>query len=250
MKKNKIKLIERHIYLENWLKERFPNNVTNMTDTELLKYFTICFINKHDVEYLLEAHFLPKEEFENKDLSEQLIDKLSKKYSISKDKVIKRASQVNDMYNMLNNLQKQEKRKLKKPKIEKSTDSISDIIDEYIKKENNDELDRKIILEKWLEENYNSDKNSMINFIYMVFNENDAAYLVRSYLMPRSEIIEVIKKYGSHDGVGFEYVISILMKEYELSREEVVARIEEAIIVDYIYNEEKKNSKKVKQKIK
>ena len=46
MKKNKQELIERCIYLEKWLKNNYPSN---MTDDELIDYFSSYFANKHDV---------------------------------------------------------------------------------------------------------------------------------------------------------------------------------------------------------
>ena len=95
MKKNKQELIERYIYLEKWLKNNYPSN---MTDNELIDYFSSYFTNKHDVIYLIEAYCLPKEEFEREMTREAkkgfymninaLYDYFSKKYSISKDKHI------------------------------------------------------------------------------------------------------------------------------------------------------------------
>ena len=35
MKKNKQDLVERHIYLEDWLKDNYPDNIT---DNEILSY--------------------------------------------------------------------------------------------------------------------------------------------------------------------------------------------------------------------
>ncbi len=61
MKKNKQDLVERHIYLEDWLKDNYPDNIT---DNEILSYFMNNFTNKHDILYLIEAYFLPKEDIE------------------------------------------------------------------------------------------------------------------------------------------------------------------------------------------
>ena len=63
MKKNKKDLIEKHIFLEKWLKYNYP---VNKTDNELIDYFSQYF-NKHDVRYLINAYFLPKEDFDSKD---------------------------------------------------------------------------------------------------------------------------------------------------------------------------------------
>ena len=67
MKKNKQELIERCIYLEKWLKNNYPSN---MTDDELIDYFSSYFANKHDVMYLIDAYCLPKEEFEREMIKE------------------------------------------------------------------------------------------------------------------------------------------------------------------------------------
>lgn len=144
MKKNKQELIERCIYLEKWLKNNYPSN---MTDDELIDYFSSYFANKHDVMYLIDAYCLPKEEFEREMIKESkkgfymninaLYDYFSKKYSIPKDKVHERINQLIDM----NKIQK----KFEKPKIN-SYEKVSDIIDMHIKKYSKDELDRKVIL--------------------------------------------------------------------------------------------------------
>ena len=79
MKKNKQDLVERHIYLEDWLKDNYPDNIT---DNEILSYFMNNFTNKHDILYLIEAYFLPKEDIEeykeNKKLAGQALKKCKK----------------------------------------------------------------------------------------------------------------------------------------------------------------------------
>ena len=127
MKKNKQDLVERYIYLEKWLKNNYPSNIT---DNELIDYFSSYFANKHDIMYLIDAYCLPKEEFEREMTREAkkgfymninaLYDYFSKKYSISKDKVHERINQLIDM----NTVQK----KLLKPKIN-SYEKVSDISD-------------------------------------------------------------------------------------------------------------------------
>ena len=49
MKKNKHDLMERYIYLEEWLQDNYPSD---MTDGEVLSYFMNNFTNKHDILYL------------------------------------------------------------------------------------------------------------------------------------------------------------------------------------------------------
>ena len=102
MKKNKRMLMERHIYLEKWLKDNYP---INMTDKEIVNYFCENFNNKNDVEYLIDAYALPREEISKEMLIctqtgyniNELGDTLGKKYSISKDKALKRVHQIIDM---------------------------------------------------------------------------------------------------------------------------------------------------------
>lgn len=87
MKKNKQDLVERHIYLEDWLKDNYPDNIT---DNEILSYFMNNFTNKHDILYLIEAYFLPKEDIEeykeNKFIGDiDVYRDLSIKYSVPVD---------------------------------------------------------------------------------------------------------------------------------------------------------------------
>ena len=48
MKKNKHDLMERYIYLEEWLQDNYPSD---MTDGEVLSYFMNNFTNKNDILY-------------------------------------------------------------------------------------------------------------------------------------------------------------------------------------------------------
>lgn len=91
MKKNKQDLIERYIYLENWLKDNYP---VDKTDNELIEYFSEYF-NKHDVRYLINAYFLPKDDFDSRDAAH--LDDLCFKYSITKERVFERISEVEEM---------------------------------------------------------------------------------------------------------------------------------------------------------
>lgn len=252
MKKNKQELLERYIYLEEWLKNNYPNN---MTDNEILSYFMSNYTNKHDILYLIEAYFLPKEEFEREMTKEAkkglfnininaLCDLLSEKYSISKDKTHERVSQLMDM----NKVQK----KLVKPKIN-IHEKVSDVVDKCIENNYKDELDRKIILEEWLEENYDANSERMINYIYILFNEEDAKYLTKAYFMPRSEIMAIIKKYDMNNPAIYGWTIQQLMKEYETDSNTILTRIEEVVVINHLMGEgledNIKNTKK-KEKIK
>lgn len=239
MKKNKQELIERYIYLEKWLKNNYPSN---MIDNELIDYFSSYFTNKHDVMYLIEAYCLPKEEFESEMTKEAkkgfnkninaLWDRLSEKYSISKDKAHERVSQLMDM----NKVQK----KLVKPKIN-IHEKVSDVVDKCIENNNKDELDRKIILEEWLEENYDANSERMINYIYILFNEEDAKYLTKAYFMPRSEIMAIIKKYDMNNPALYEMVVQKMMHDYETDRETIIERMEDAVMVNYSIMQEKEH---------
>ena len=96
MKKNKQDLVERHIYLEDWLKDNYPDNIT---DNEILSYFMNNFTNKHDILYLIEAYFLPKEDIEeykeNKFIGDiDVYRDLSIKYSVPVDCIIKRMNDI------------------------------------------------------------------------------------------------------------------------------------------------------------
>lgn len=250
MKKNKQELIERYIYLEKWLKNNYPSN---MTDNELIDYFSSYFTNKHDVMYLIEAYCLPKEEFESEMTKEAkkgfnkninaLWDRLSEKYSISKDKAHERVSQLMDM----NKVQK----KLVKPKIN-IHEKVSDVVDKCIENNNKDELDRKIILEEWLEENYDANSERMINYISILFNEEDAKYLTKAYFMPRSEIMAIIKKYDMNNPAICRWTTQQLMKEYETDSNTILTRIEEVVVINHLMGEglEDNKSTKKKEKIK
>lgn len=251
MKKNKQELIERYIYLEKWLKNNYPSN---MTDNELIDYFSSYFTNKHDVMYLIEAYCLPKEEFESEMTKEAkkgfnkninaLWDRLSEKYSISKDKAHERVSQLMDM----NKVQK----KLVKPKIN-IHEKVSDVVDKCIENNNKDELDRKIILEEWLEENYDANSERMINYISILFNEEDAKYLTKAYFMPRSEIMAIIKKYDMNNPAICRWTTQQLMKEYETDSNTILTRIEEVVVINHLMGEgleDNIKSTKKKEKIK
>lgn len=240
MKKNKQELIERYIYLEKWLKNNYPSN---MTDNELIDYFSSYFTNKHDVMYLIEAYFLPKEEFEREMIKESkkglfnininmLCDLLSKKYSISKNRTFERIRQLIDM----NTVQK----KLIKPKIN-SYEKVSDIIDMHIKKYSKDELDRKVILEKWLRENHDKSSEKMVNYIYLLFNEEDAKYLTKAYFMPMDEIVSLIKRYDLDNPALYEMVVQKMMHDYETDRETIIERMEDAVMVNYSIMQEKEH---------
>lgn len=240
MKKNKQELIERYIYLEKWLKNNYPSN---MTDNELIDYFSSYFTNKHDVMYLIEAYCLPKEEFEREMIKESkkglfnininmLCDLFSKKYSISKNRTFERIRQLIDM----NTVQK----KLIKPKIN-SYEKVSDIIDMHIKKYSKDELDRKVILEKWLRENHDKSSEKMINYIYLLFNEEDAKYLTKAYFMPMDEIVSLIKRYDLDNSALYEMVVQKMMHDYETDRETLIERMEDAVMVNYSIMQEKEH---------
>ena len=228
MKKNKRDLIERHIFLEKWLKDNYP---VNKTDNELIDYFSQYF-NKHDVRYLINAYFLPKEDFDSRDAAH--LDDLCFKYSITKERFFERISEVEEM-NIVG------KEKLKKPKLCITYDGFSDIIDVYIKRNKKDELDRKVLLEKWLDDNYIESSEDMINYIYYLFNKEDAEYLTRCYFMPRDEIISAIKKYNSNSMNACELIIQELMKKYDTDRNTVLSRLEEAVVINQLINEEKKD---------
>lgn len=238
MKKNKQDLIERYIYLEEWLKNNYPSN---MTDNELINYFSGYFTNKHDVMYLIEAYCLPKEEFEREMIKKSkkrlfninmLCDLLSKKYSISKNRTFERIRQLIDM----NTVQKE----LIKPKIN-NYEKVSDIIDIHIKKYSKDGLDRKVILEKWLRENYDKSSEKMVNYIYLLFNEEDAKYLTKAYFMPMDEMVSLIKRYDLDNPALYEIVVQKLMHDYETDRETIIERMEDAIIVNYLIMQEKEH---------
>lgn len=231
MKKNKRDLIERHIFLEKWLKDNYP---VNKTDNELIDYFSQYF-NKHDVRYLINAYFLPKEDFDNKTTDD--LDNLCFKYNINKNEIIKRIYEVEEM-------NKIGKEKLKKPKLNITYDSVSDIIDAYIKRNDKDELDRKVILEKWLDDNYIESSEEMINYIYCLFNNEDAEYLTMGYFMPRGEIISILKKHNLK--YEWEKVIQELMSKYDTDRNTILLRIEESVIINQLINNDKKveNTKK------
>lgn len=239
MKKNKQEIIERYIYLEKWLKNNYPSN---MTDNELIDYFSSYFANKHDIMYLIDAYCLPKEEFEREMTREAkkgfymninaLYDYFSKKYSISKDKVHERINQLIDM----NKIQK----KLIKTKIN-SYEKVSDIIDMHIKKYSKDELDRKVILEKWLRENHDKSSEKMVNYIYLLFNEEDAKYLTKAYFMPMDEIVSLIKRYDLDNPALYEMVVQKMMHDYETDRETIIERMEDAVMVNYSIMQEKEH---------
>lgn len=236
MKKNKRDLIERHIFLEKWLKDNYP---VNKTDNELIDYFSEYF-NKHDVRYLINAYFLPKEDFDNKTTDD--LDNLCFKYNINKNEIIKRIYEVQEM-------NKIGKEKLRKPKLNITYDSVSDIIDAYIKRNDKDELDRKVILEKWLDDNYIESSEEMINYIYRLFNDEDAEYLTMGYFMPRGEIISILKKHNLK--YEWEKVIQELMSKYDTDRNTILLRIEESLIINQLINNDKKvenTKKRVKEK--
>lgn len=105
MKKNKHDLMERYIYLEEWLQDNYPSD---MTDGEVLSYFMNNFTNKHDILYLIEAYCLPKGDFSMEMLKcasagllsinmNVLVDTLSNKYSISKSRALERVRQIIDI---------------------------------------------------------------------------------------------------------------------------------------------------------
>lgn len=250
MKKNKQELIERYIYLEKWLKNNYPSN---MTDNELIDYFSSYFTNKHDIMYLIDAYCLPKEEFEEEMTREAkkgfymninaLYDYFSKKYSISKDKVHERINQLIDM----NKIQK----KFEKPKIN-SYEKVSDVIDKYVKNNNMDELDREVVLEKWLEDNYNESSERMINYIYLLFNESDAKYLTKAYFMPKKEVLSLLRRYNLNNSVMLETIIHKMMSYYESDRDTITQRIEEVITINYLMEQEKKedNTQNINKSIK
>lgn len=239
MKKNRKDLIEKHLYLEKWLDDNYPNN---LTDIELINYFSQNFKNKHDVRYLLSAYFLPKGDFINVPNSE--ICTLCLKYSITEERALERINEVSMMCNI-------NKQKLLKPKLIVTSDSISDIIDSYIDR-NKSLLDRKVILEMWLKENYISSSEEMINYIYNLFNEDDANYLTNAYFMPIDKIISKLTKYDINNSIIFESVIQNLMIEYETDRETILSRIEDAIAINYMINKEDKlkSSNKNKKRMK
>lgn len=101
MRKKKRILMERYLYLEEWLKDNYPSD---MTDGEILSYFMNNFTNEHDILYLIEAYCLPKGDFSMEMLKNvrapagfnlgALLDTLSNKYSISKDDAFKRVKQI------------------------------------------------------------------------------------------------------------------------------------------------------------
>lgn len=244
MKKNKRMLMERHIYLEKWLKDNYP---INMTDKEIVNYFCENFNNKNDVEYLIDAYALPREEISKEMLIctqtgyniNELGDTLGKKYSISKDKALKRVHQIIDM-DMV-------KEKLIKPKIKYTSDNVSNIIDRKLKKENKDEFDKKIILEKFIEDNADIIDENFINYIYHNFDESCRNYLLRSINMPRKEIIAILKKYNYCKETGIESVASLLASKYEVSIQEISERIEEVVVMEYLIKKEQ-NKKENKNK--
>ncbi|MGM9876082.1 MAG: hypothetical protein ACI310_02515 [Bacilli bacterium] len=105
MRKKKHILMERYLYLEEWLKDNYPSD---MTDGEVLSYFMNNFTNEHDILYLIEAYCLPIEDFSieiKKSVSggilsfslSTLLATLSNKYSISQTKAFNRVKQILDI---------------------------------------------------------------------------------------------------------------------------------------------------------
>ena len=93
----------------------------------------------------------------------------------------------------------------------------------HIKKYSKDELDRKVILEKWLRENHDKSSEKMINYIYLLFNEEDAKYLTKAYFMPMDEIVSLIKRYDLDNPALYEMVVQKMMHDYETDRETIIA---------------------------
>ena len=93
----------------------------------------------------------------------------------------------------------------------------------------------------WLEENYDANSERMINYIYILFNEEDAKYLTKAYFMPRSEIMAIIKKYDMNNPALYEMVVQKMMHDYETDRETIIERMEDAVMVNYLIMQEKEH---------
>lgn len=127
--------------------------------------------------------------------------------------------------------------------------NASQIIDNYIKKNKKGELERKIILETWIDDNRTSNAKEIIQYIKSSFNAEDSEYLIRAYYLPKSIIEDAIEKCRIYDSFVAEWVISNLIIQYATDRKTVLTRIEDVIVINQLQEESnnKKDSKMAKK---
>ena len=106
-------------------------------------------------------------------------------------------------------------------------------------------------LEKWLEENKNTEASidKMFDFFLKKFSLEDIIYLMDAYSMPKKEIERYLELYRKsspkRDELDFIYNLS---KLYKVDEQTVIRRIQEIIIME---NDEKNiNNARKKQKTK
>ena len=80
-----------------------------------------------------------------------------------------------------------------------------------------------------------------INYIYLLFNEEDAKYLTKAYFMPMDEIVSLIKRYDLDNSALYEMVVQKMMHDYETDRETIIERMEDAVMVNYSIMQEKEH---------
>ena len=104
-------------------------------------------------------------------------------------------------------------------------------------------------LEKWLEENKNTEASigEMFDFISKKFSAEDIIYLMDAYRIPKKEIEYYLSIYRSskpkYDELDFIYNLS---KIYKTDEQTVIRRIQEIIIMEN--NEKNINNARKRQK--
>lgn len=242
MKKNKQELLERHIYLEEWLKNNYPNN---MTDNEILSYFMTNYTNKHDVLYLIEAYFLPKDEIENYKKNNFMSDidayrELSIRYGVSVDCIVRRINEIKLMKEEYNsNLYRSELEYIKELDKEFDCFGINKVF-KYIKLE---------LLADTIVINRLSQKEILKEIKKYNLDKEDTKYLNRAIYMPRIEILNESLKHDSDNYDDYMKFINALAVKYNTNSYDILDRIEEVSLFDYLKNELENEIKK-KEKIK
>lgn len=242
MKNNDI--IERYKYLEKWLKENYP---LNMTDEKVIKYFRKNFKDEEDIKYLFSAYLLPYE----------MINRFIKVCDNNEKRVIKFARQMANNYSELSTKQVLNRFKIvklmdSKKKIEKTVVkrvNTSKMIDNYLLKNNGDLLDRKVILEGIIDDikfDGLSDKE-IYNIFRKSFNDNDSLYLMRAYKMPMKEILKDIRSAGVPEHLLGGYIKNTLVPKYNTDVIDIYERIEEAVFIEHYQKREEKAKSRIKK---
>lgn len=241
MKKNKQDLVERHIYLEEWLKDNYPDNIT---DNEILSYFMNNFTNKHDILYLIEAYFLPKEDIEeykeNKFIGDiDVYRDLSIKYSVPVDCIIKRMNDIKLMNAESIGIYSTEIDNIKK--LDEEFDCFDgNSIFKYIEIE--------LLVEKLSISGLS--KNEILKEVKKYnFGKTEMDYLNRAILLPRNEILREALKHENDEYIEYMKFVNALAVKYKTTSYDILDRIEEIMAINYLNGELEKDIKK-KEKIK